>query len=119
MCIFHGYKLLQDWVKETGSEISSVTFNLKRSIPDSQRYPVRGIQAGFDIVLPKRSRYLLNKGFRGTVVSRALRALHRGSLEITLTVPLRMMISCSVLRVELRFYIFSIILLREVINGRL
>ena len=29
------------------------------------------------------------EGFEGTVVNRALSSLHRGSLEITLTVPLR------------------------------
>ena len=29
-----------------------------------------------------------DKGFKGTVVNRALPSLHKGSLEITLTVPL-------------------------------
>ena len=33
-------------------------------------------------------RFLTDKGFKGTVVNRALQSLHGGSLGITFTVPL-------------------------------
>ena len=37
--------------------------------------------------------YLIRKAFKGTVVNRALPSLHEGSLEITRTVPLIIIIS--------------------------
>ena len=48
---------------------------------------------GFDSKLTSEEKHLLRswqyKGFKGTVVNRALPSLPIGSLEITLTVPLK------------------------------
>ena len=38
--------------------------------------------------------YLIRQSFKGTVVNRALLSLHGGSLEITRTVPFRVVINC-------------------------
>ena len=71
-----------------------------------------GFQAGSNMFKQRDlSTRWTGKDFKGTVVNRTLPSLHEGSLEITLTVPLRQV--CSFFLVNIKIYIIHLSWLRK------